>query len=279
MTAESMPLAADLHISPVRTFLAMLRREVVVLRRGFVTWLARTILQPLLMVLIFFYILPQVGAGPMGGGQGSTAYATILVPGMVSTSIMMTGVMSVLFPLMMELGWSKEIADRLLAPLPTWGLALEKIAAGAVQALIAGVVVFPIVLFIHAPGHAPDVHVSNWFLLALVMLLAAIAAPSLGLFLGTLVEPQKMNQVFGFVLMPVAMFGCTYFPWRSLSAIPWLQYLVLVNPIVYASEGLRTALTPAVPHMHPAIFLPVLAGLCVLLGLLATRTFTRRVLD
>lgn len=278
MTAESMPLVGDLHVSPIRTFLAMLRREVVVLRRGFVTWLSRTVLQPLLMVLIFFYILPKAGTGPMGA-SGSTAYSTILVPGMVSTSIMMTGMMSVLFPLMMELGWSKEIADRLLAPLPTWGLALEKIAAGAVQAIIAGIVVFPIVLFIHAPGHAPDIHVSNWFLLIGVMLMAAIAAPSLGLFLGTLVEPQKMNQIFGFVLMPVAMFGCTYFPWRALSAIPWLQYLVLVNPIVYASEGLRAALTPAVPHMHPAIFLPVLAGLCVLLCALAARSFTRRVLD
>jgi ABC-type multidrug transport system permease subunit len=273
------PLASDLRISPVHTFLAMLAREVRVLRRQLVTFLARTLLQPLLTVAVFFYILPKVGSGPMGAGAGSTAFSTVLVPGMVATSTMMTGMMSVLFPLMMELGWTKEIADRLLAPLPTWGLALQKIAAGAIQSLIAGVVVFPIVLFVHAPGHAPDVHVSNWPLLIAVLILSSIVAPALGLFLGTLVDPQKMNQIFGFVLMPAAMLGCVYFPWESLRSMPWLQIAVLINPIVYASEGLRAAPTPGIPHMHTAIFLPILTGMCVLLCFLAARTFTRRVLD
>lgn len=275
---EAFPLASELRTSPVHSFLAMLAREVRVLRRQAITFIARTILQPLLMVVVFFYILPKVGGGPMGS-SGSTEFSTILVPGLIAMSMMMTGMMSVIFPLMMELGWTKEIADRLLAPLPTWGLALQKIAAGGIQALISGIVVFPIVLFVHAPGHAPAVHVSNWPLLVAVMLLSAVAAPALGLFLGTLVDPQKMNQVFGFVLMPAAMLGCVYFPWQALSSIQWLQYVVLINPIVYASEGLRTAITPAMPHMHPAIFLPVLAGMCVVLCFLACRTFTRRVLD
>lgn len=277
--AAAFPLAADLRISPMHTFLAMLAREVRVLRRQLITFLARTALQPLLTVVVFFYILPKIGAGPLGGDSGSTQFATIMVPGMISMSTMMSGMMSVIFPLMMELGWTKDIADRLLAPLPTWGLALQKIAAGGIQGLIAGVVVIPIVLFVHAGGHAPDIHVSNWPLLIAVLLLSSVTAPALGLFLGTLVDPQKMNQVFGFVLMPAAMLGCVYFPWRALSSIQWLQDLVLINPIVYASEGLRAALTPDIPHMHTAIFLPVLAGMCVVLCYLACRTFTRRVLD
>ncbi|MGA8113554.1 MAG: ABC transporter permease [Actinocatenispora sp.] len=278
LPSSAPPLASDLRSSVLRTFLAMMSREVRVLRRQLITFMARTVLQPLLTVVVFFYILPSVGAGPFGGA-GSTEFSTILVPGMVAMSTMMTGMMSVIFPLMMELGWTKEIADRLLAPLPTWGLALQKIAAGGLQALIAGVVVFPIILLVHAPGHAPHIEVSSWPLLIAVLVLASIAAPALGLFLGTLVDPQKMNQIFGFVMMPAAMLGCVYFPWRSLAAIPWLQYLVLINPFVYASEGLRAALTPGMPHMHTAVFLPVLIGMCVLLCALAARTFTRRVLD
>ena len=42
------------------------------------------------------------------------------------------------------------IEDRVLAPLPAWGLGVEKITAGAIQALLAGLLVFPFVLLIHA---------------------------------------------------------------------------------------------------------------------------------
>ena len=40
---------------------------------------------------------------------------------------------------------------------------------------------------------------------------------------------------------PMMMFGCAYYPWSMLSAFPGLQYAVLINPLVYASEGLRGA--------------------------------------
>lgn len=278
-------LERPLRGGSLRTFGAMMAREVRVLRRQFITFIARTLLQPLLTVFVFSYILPKVGGGPMAAsagaaaGKGAAEFSTILVPGMIGMSIMMTGMMSVLFPLMMELGWTKEITDRLLAPLPTWALALQKIAAGAIQALIAGIVVFPIVMFVHAPRHAPDIHIHNWPLLVAVMVIASIAAPAMGLFLGTLVDPQKMMQLFGFILMPAAMLGCIYYPWEALSAIKWLQYVVLINPFVYASEGLRSVLTPDLPHMSAWAFVPVLFGSMVVFCFLAARTFTKRVLD
>jgi len=41
-------------------------------------------------------------------------------------------------------------------------LAIQKIVAGAVQSFIGAVIVFPIVLLVHASGQAPHVHVTNW---------------------------------------------------------------------------------------------------------------------
>jgi ABC-2 type transport system permease protein len=50
------------------------------------------------------------------------------------------------------------------------------------------------------------------------------------------------------------MFGCAYYPWEALKHFPGLQYAVLINPLVYASEGLRGALAPQVPHIpFPAV--------------------------
>ncbi len=104
-------------------------------------------------------------------------------------------------------------------------------------------------------------------------------ASSAGLFLGTVIDPRQTNVLFTLVLLPATMLGCVYYPWAALEHIRWLQIAVLVNPLVYVSEGLRTVLTPQLDHMPAWAFLTVLVGGTVTLTLLAMRTFTRRVLS
>jgi ABC-2 type transport system permease protein len=60
------------------------------------------------------------------------------------------------------------------------------------------------------------------------------------------------------VVAPMIFFGCTYYPWTALKSFPVLQTAVLVNPMVYASEGLRGTLVPQFPHLS---LLAVLSGL------------------
>ena len=287
--STSLPMTGATGAAPVarprpttaHTFAAMMAREVRVMRRDFLAIFIRVILQPLLFVFVFAYVLPKIGAA--GGGMfpasahGPT-FSTILVPGLVASSILMQGLMAVIFPLMMELSWQRSITDRALAPLPIPLLAVEKIAAAGLQALIGGLLVFPAALLIHAEGAAPSVHVSNWPLFILVLVASSLLAASGGLLLGTLIDPQKIQVLFALVLLPMTMLGCVYYPWAALHSIRWLQIVVLANPLVYASEGLRATLTPQLPHMPAAAFLSVLVGGTALLGWLATRTFTKRVL-
>ena len=65
--------------------------------------------------------------------------------------------------------------------------------------------------------------------------------------------------MFSIILTPMMMFGCAYYPWAFLRAFPGLQYAVLLNPLVYASEGLRGALAPQVPHIAGSITASALA--------------------
>jgi ABC-type multidrug transport system ATPase subunit len=57
------------------------------------------------------------------------------------------------------------------------------------------------------------------------------------------------------------------------------QIAVLVNPMVYMSEGLRAVLTPVLPHMPMWAVLLALVGGTVVFGYLGIRTFTNRVLN
>jgi ABC-2 type transport system permease protein len=272
----------------MRTFNAMMAREFRVLRRNAVATFTRAIMQPLLFVFVFAYVFPKIGGGfELGGsaaaaGSGSTGsinFATILVPGLMASMLLMQGIMAVTFPLVMEFSWQRTIEDRALAPVPIWVLAIQKIMAGAVQSFIGAVIVFPIVLLVHAPGQAPHVHVTNWALFALILVAASLLTSSLGLLLGTIMDPRKMQMLFAVILLPATMLGCVYYPWSALHSIRWLQILVLINPMVYMSEGLRAVLTPELGHMPLWGVLVALIGGTLVFGYLGTRTFTKRVLN
>ena len=268
-----------------KTFAAMMAREFRVLRRNAVGTFTRAVMQPLLFVFVFTYVMPKIGGGFMfGGGAGASAagsvnFATILVPGLMASMLLMQGIMAVTFPLVMEFSWQRTIEDRALAPVPIGVLATQKITAGAAQAFIGALIVFPIVLVVHAAGQAPHVHVTNWPLLVVILVTASLLTASLGLLLGTVMDPRKMQMLFAVILLPATMLGCVYYPWAALHQIRWLQYLVLVNPMVYMSEGLRAVLTPGSPHMAMWAILTVLVGGTVIFGYLGARTFTRRVLN
>ncbi|WP_131736757.1 ABC transporter permease [Actinomadura roseirufa] len=264
------------------TFLAMMAREVRVMRKNFLSTFVRVLVQPLMFVFVFAYVLPKVGSGAGAGGfaskDGGPTFATILVPGLVGSAIVMQGMMAAIFPLMMELSWQRSITDRALAPVPVPVLALQKITAAGLQALIAGLLVFPCVLFVHAGGQAPNIHVGNWPVLLLTLVTGSLMCASGGLLLGTLIDPQKSQVLFALVLVPMSMLGCVYYPWAALDHVRWLQIVTLINPMVYVNEGLRTALTPQMEHMPIWAFGSVLILGTAALSWAAARTFTRRVL-
>ena len=275
----------------LRTFNAMMAREFRVLRRNSISLFTRAVMQPLLFVFVFAYVFPKIGGGFMLGGAasasaasragtaGSINFATILVPGLMASMLLMQGIMAVTFPLVMEFSWQRTIEDRALAPVPIRVLAIQKIVAGAVQSFIGAVIVFPIVLFVHAAGQAPHVHVTNWALFILILATASLLTAALGLLLGTAMDPRKMQMLFAVILLPATMLGCVYYPWSALHHIRWLQIAVLVNPMVYMSEGLRAVLTPVLGHMPMWAVLLALVGGTVVFGYLGTRTFTKRVLN
>jgi ABC-2 type transport system permease protein len=154
---------------------------------------------------------------------------------------------------------------------------LEKIVAGAIQAVLAAVVVFPIVYLVHADSEPPNVHVDNWPLFVTVIVFSAFLGSSLGLLIGTIIDPRVSQMLFAAIVLPITFLGCVYYSWATLEPIRWLQFLVLLNPLVYMSEALRATLTPEQPHMAIWAVLLVLVGGSIAVAALSLRTFTRRV--
>jgi ABC-2 type transport system permease protein len=260
--------AADVRPVPAsRVFLALLRRDMRVARRELVYFLLRTTMQPLLFIVVFGYLLPKMNFV----GQG---YQTALLPGILAVSLSFSAIQSMALPMVQDFGWTKEIEDRLLAPVPTRLVAAEKIVAAMIQGVIAAAFVLPIARLVMGP--IPALTLSHVGEVALVVLLGSLAFSALGMWLGTAIAPQQIGLMFSVIIAPMLFFGCAYYPWRGLDVVPAMKYAVLINPMVYVSEGMRGALTPDVPHM-PLVFVGVaLVVIAVAFWSLGIRSFYKR---
>ena len=249
------------------TFFALLARDAHVARRNIVPLILQTFLQPMMFVFIFGRVMVSSGYMP-------AAYKSLLLPGIMAISMVFTGVWAVAMPLIAEFQFTREIEDRLLAPIEISWLAVEKVFFGTMQALVAGLMVVPMAWLLLSPGVEFNLHSPLSF--ACVTVLVALFSACGGLALGCSVNQTHIGLMFSMVLTPMIFFGCTYYPWSALNHFPILQKIVLVNPLVYASEGLRGTLVPQFPHLSLLAVFAALALFDTLLLGIGMRQFHRK---
>ncbi len=91
----------------VDAFVAILGRDLVVTGREFVAFLMQALIQPLFFLFVFGKILPGIGLAAEG-------FSALLLPGIVSLSTLIAALQGVTLPLVLDLGYAREIDDRLL---------------------------------------------------------------------------------------------------------------------------------------------------------------------
>lgn len=250
-----------------KTFYAMLQRDGHVARRNLLPMLLQNLLQPMLLTFVFGRILTS-------GGMMPVQYKNILLPGIMAISMVLSGVQGVAMPLIAEFQFTREIEDRLLAPMATGWLAVEKIVAGMIQAMVAGLVVIPAAWLLLGSG--VSISFTRPLEFALVCFLVALFSAAGGLALGVSVGQTQIGLMFSLVVAPMMMFGCVYYPWNMLHFFPALQYAVLLNPLVYACEGLRGTLMPMVEHISVMAVIGALAAVDLVLLVAGLKKFNKK---
>ena len=254
-------------------FLAMLRRDLTVTGREFVSFLLQALMQPLFFLFIFGKVLPGIGLA-------AGAFVAVMLPGIVGLTSLVASMQGVTLPLVLDLGFAREIDDRLLAPLPIGLVAMEKVLFAAMRGIIAGSVIFPLAWWILGDRYAVrDDRIG--ILIGMIVLTSCVGA-SFGLVMGTVIKTEQISLMFTLIFTPLLFTGCTYYPWGALDHIRWFQIATLFNPLTYAAEGLRYAMVPAIGGRS----IPTLGITWILLALgvsvigsliLGSRTFRARV--
>lgn len=257
----------------IQAFFAILQRDIVVTGREFVPFLLQALMQPLFFLFIFGKVLPGIGLA-------ADSFAALMLPGIVALTGMIAAMQGVTLPLVLDLGFAREIDDRLLSPLPVWWVVLEKVLFGAMRGAIASSVIFPLGWWILGSGFA--VRSDRIPVLIGMVVLTAFVGSTIGLLMGTIIKPEQISLMFTLIFTPLLFTGCTYYPWGALGNIRWFQVITLFNPLTYAAEGLRYSMVPPIGGRNfPTLnlyWILLALGLSVLLMFLAgTRTFYRRV--
>ncbi|RLK54551.1 ABC transporter permease [Actinokineospora cianjurensis] len=255
--------------SPLRTFGSVLWRDTFVTGRELVPFLAQVIIQPFFTLFIFGKVLANLGyVGP--------DYAAILLPGIVALNGFLGALQNTTMPLIMDFSWTREIEDRLLAPIPIAWVAIEKMLFGALRGVVAAVLMIPIGFLILDGVHWPA---AAWLPVLLIVVLGSLVGAAIGMTIGTSVQPRQINILFAVILVPLMFTGSTQFPWMGLESVRWFQVLCALNPLTYVSEAMRAELVPQVPHIPVWISLLVMLAACAGFGTLGIRGFLRRALD
>lgn len=249
-------------------FWTMVKRDLVIQLRDKWEFVFRVAMLPFILILTYGYILPRIGLLP-------ESFPTQMFSGMIGMSMLITGIHGTAVPFTMDFNNLREIEDRLLAPVPVHVIAVSKMAVGIIESFIGGMIVLPISLVLMGTSLNISITLEKIAVLIPVLVLISIASASLGLLVGTVIKPMQIAAMFPGFLMPIVFLGAIFFSWSALSAVPVIQKIVLVNPLVYVNEALRAILTPEMEHM-PLLFsiLGILISICIM-GYFASKRFVK----
>lgn len=268
--AELRPARTDVRTA-TRTFFFILWRDIFVTGRELGPFLAQVLVEPFFILFVFGKVLGELG-------YTSGGFQQVLLPGVVALNSFLVSLQNTALPLVIDFSWTKEIEDRLLAPIPTSLVAVEKVVFGALRGITASLVMIPVGFLILDDVSWP---MDSFPSTLGVLLMGALAGSTVGLTIGTLAPPRHISVIFAVTLTPLMFTGCTQFPWHGLADIRWFQVLCAINPLTYVSEGIRALLLPpGGPASIPLwVDLLALSGAIVIFGLIGIRGFHRRAQD
>jgi len=222
----------------------------------------------LMQPLLYLFVLGSGLGSSMGKMPAGNDYRGFIFPGVITMSLLFTSTfagISIVFD--RQIGFFKAV---LVAPVSRSAIAFGKVVAGALQALLQGMILLFVLPLVNLH---PDLE--NVALLIPAMILASLTFSAMGValasrFTSTNVFPIVINTV---VLPMFFMSGAMY----PLQPAPgWMQKLAHLDPVAYAVDLIRGALLGR-EHMFfsPWLAITVLSAVVVVLTWSAVRVFSR----
>lgn len=255
-------------INNKRIFFTMVKRDLLIQGRNWLEFVFRVAMLPFILILTYGFVLPRIGIL-------STDFPSQMFPGMVGMSLLVTGIHGTSVPLSMDFNNSREIEDRLQAPVDIRLTALAKMLVGIIESWIGALIVLPISLLFMSSHLNIDMSGLDLVYTLGIIFLSSIASATLGLLVGTIVKPMQIAAMFPGFLMPLIFTGAIFFSWQGLASLPIFQYIVLANPLVYINEALRFTMNSGMQSMPIVFSIIGILGFTLVMGIWGMKRFKK----
>lgn len=231
--------------------------------------LGASVLTPLVYVLAMGLGLGTLVDASAGGVDGMP-YLTFVGPGLLISTVVMSAVEEMTYPVMEGFKWRKLYWARATSPGSATQVALGELTAVTIRLLAQGLAFWLVLLAfgVAGPGSWPMVVVG-----ALAGM--AFGAPVMAFAATREDEGNSFSLIQRFVVMPMFLFAGTFFP---LDSMPWyLQWIGWISPMWHGNQVARVfAYGLPLPAWQIAGHVAFLAVLCAAGAALGVRTFVRR---
>lgn len=166
-----------------------------------------------------------------GGGARLTAYT---IPGMASLTVMFASIFAAIS--LIQDRHDGVLRAALVSPAPKWSIAMSKIGAGSIIALIQAMIVL-LALPLLGVTLTPAAVLGSIGALACI----SVALIGIGLAMAWLVDStQGFHGVMNALLMPMWLLSGAIFPVED--AAGWMRIIALANPLTWAHGAMRYSL-------------------------------------
>jgi ABC-2 type transport system permease protein len=223
--------------------------------------------------IIFIFIL---GAGlgssmrfsGIGGIEGLD-YKVFMFPGILGMTVLFAGVFSAV-----SIVWDREfgfLKEMLVAPVPSWSIALGKVISGATIASLQGSI-----MLLLAPFVGIDLSLTMLVQLIPTMFLVSFSMTGLGVLVATRLKTmQGFQMIMNFIMMPMFFLSGAMF--QLTSAPRWMNMLARINPLTYGVDAMRAIMLEDVPSRLPLMAdITIMMVITVAMLALAVTAFSRQ---
>jgi ABC-2 type transport system permease protein len=223
--------------------------------------------------IIFIFIL---GAGlgssmrfsGIGGIEGID-YKVYMFPGILGMTVLFAGVFSAV-----SIVWDREfgfLKEMLVAPVPSWSIALGKVISGATIASIQGSI-----MLLLAPFVGIDLSPAMLAQLLPTMFLVSFSMTGLGVLVATRLKTmQGFQMIMNFIMMPMFFLSGAMF--QLTSAPRWMNTLARINPLTYGVDAMRGIMLEDVPSRLPLMAdITIMMVITVAMLAMAVTAFSRQ---
>jgi len=191
---------------------------------------------------LLFWVVIGSGFGTSfrsGNAPGQQHYLDYFFPGALVMIVLFTSI----FTMMSVIEDRKEgfLLSVLVAPVPRSAIVLGKVLGGTTLSAIQG-----LIFLVFAPLVGIHLDLVRFLLVVLVVFLVSFSLTALGFAIAWPMDSsQAFHAIINLFLIPLWLLSGSLFPLEQASK--WIRMLMLINPLTYGVEALRSLLYPEAP--------------------------------